>query len=569
MGRKRRRPWLSPSDSRKKNRDYRKSAAERKQTHNLHSAHEPQPGPSNQKQESDSDHEPQESDSDLEVTNEIEVAAYEEIQTLFHAPAEESDEETLAAEPRNHLHHAAPGNAAPMNHLRQRPTKFKARQFPPVVERFSLGPFDKKCEYCGAIRFKNEFDETNCCHKGKVDLPPLDPYPDELKALLTYNDTESTHFLDNIRQYNSSMSFASFVASGLSPLQGRGPYTFRLHGQVYHCMGALHPLPDKSPTYSQLYVIEGNQAVEGRLSHQNNKNLKRQIVTTLTTIMDRINPFAAAYRYMHEVEQQQQAIADTNGTPMPDVKMYMKRGHDRRRYNEPRHDEVAAVFVSGDGAPPASHDAIVYPKAKQNKDGAEQLTTLNYMSALIDPMTYPIFFPAGEYGWQADMPHKLNRTANRNTVTHMQFYAYRLAIRSAFSPIFHGGKLFQQYIVDSYLRVEANRLNFVKTQQSQLRVDSYQGLMDHIHSQAEEQGREPGNVVILPSSFQGSPRAMQQNYQDAMAIVRKYGKPDLYVTFTCNPKWKEIVDNLLPGQTAADRPDLVARVFKLYLDELL
>ena len=28
---------------------------------------------------------------------------------------------------------------------------------------------------------------------------------------------------------------------------------------------------------------------------------------------------------------------------------------------------------------------------------------------------------------------------------------------------------------------------------------------------------------------------MVQQYQDAMALVRKYGKPDLFVTFTCNP----------------------------------
>jgi len=44
-----------------------------------------------------------------------------------------------------------------------------------------------------------------------------------------------------------------------------------------------------------------------------------------------------------------------------------------------------------------------------------------------------------------------------------------------------------------------------------------------------------GKIVILPSSFNGSPRHMYQNYQDAMSIVRAYGKPDLFITFTCNP----------------------------------
>jgi len=62
---------------------------------------------------------------------------------------------------------------------------------------------------------------------------------------------------------------------------------------------------------------------------------------------------------------------------------------------------------------------------------------------------------------------------------------------------------------------------------------------------------------------------MGQLYQDAMARVRKFGKLDLFVTFTCNPKWKEIINALLLGQTTKDRLELVTRVFNLKLDTLL
>jgi len=61
----------------------------------------------------------------------------------------------------------------------------------------------------------------------------------------------------------------------------------------------------------------------------------------------------------------------------------------------------------------------------------------------------------------------------------------------------------------------------------------------------------------------GSPRNMLQHYQDAMAIVRKYGKPDIFITMTCNPNWREIKENLLPNQQPADRPDICARVFNI------
>ena len=56
---------------------------------------------------------------------------------------------------------------------------------------------------------------------------------------------------------------------------------------------------------------------------------------------------------------------------------------------------------------------------------------------------------------------------------------------------------------------------------------------------------------------------------DAMAIVRTFGKPTLFVTITCNPKWPEITAALLPGQKPEDRPDLVARVFRLKLERIV
>ena len=52
---------------------------------------------------------------------------------------------------------------------------------------------------------------------------------------------------------------------------------------------------------------------------------------------------------------------------------------------------------------------------------------------------------------------------------------------------------------------------------------------------------------------------MRQLYQDAMAIVRKKGKPDLFITMTANPKWPEIIADLLEDQKPADRPDLISR----------
>ncbi|XP_066910716.1 uncharacterized protein [Clytia hemisphaerica] len=55
------------------------------------------------------------------------------------------------------------------------------------------------------------------------------------------------------------------------------------------------------------------------------------------------------------------------------------------------------------------------------------------------------------------------------------------------------------------------------------------------------------------------------NYLDAMAVVSKHGKPDAFLTFTCNPRWREVTENLLPNQKAHGRPDLLTRVFRMKL----
>ncbi len=81
--------------------------------------------------------------------------------------------------------------------------------------------------------------------------------------------------------------------------------------------------------------------------------------------------------------------------------------------------------------------------------------------------------------------------------------------------------------------------------------------------------KDVGKRILLPSSFTGGPRYMYQQYQDSMAVVRVFGRPDYFVTFTCNPKWPEIVQELEKNQDSNDRPDLVVRVFNIKNKELI
>jgi len=135
--------------------------------------------------------------------------------------------------------------------------------------------------------------------------------------------------------------------------------------------------------------------------------------------------------------------------------------------------------------------------------------------------------------------------------------------------LIYGGRLFQQFVVDAYTCIEAIRLMWVGNQ-SALRIELYSGLRDAV-MRGDTTPASVGKRIVLPSSFTGSPRYMIENYQDAMAICRWAGYPDLFITFTCNAKWPEIEIflSMNPDQRPEDRPDILGRVFKIKLDQLL
>jgi transcriptional regulator of aromatic amino acid metabolism len=85
----------------------------------------------------------------------------------------------------------------------------------------------------------------------------------------------------------------------------------------------------------------------------------------------------------------------------------------------------------------------------------------------------------------------------------LQYYSSRLAFRpfeKDFSPILYSKKLLHQYIVDAFVKDESNRINCIKTHQSELYVEQYKGLMDFVRNKTGVEAI--GRVTIMPSKFQ-------------------------------------------------------------------
>jgi hypothetical protein len=464
-----------------------------------------------------------------------------------------------------------------------------------TVATINLGGLETQCTKCSAYMFAAEVVRTPkphfmlCCSDGKMSwLPRVRSVPQLLHDLLTGSHPLSTHFRSLIRTYNSVLGFTSFGAKTCDPSElgaSHGPPVCIVHGQVYHYAHTLFPDKKKeNAKYAQLYMFDSSEA--NAIRCRRNPQLDPDLLDELVAAMDALgNPYTHAYARIKSILEDRKELHETYGaSALPQITLGFasSRDGDMRRYNAPAAEEVAVCFESADGAPPAARDIVVYPlraPAVRLPEGNDHL----------DPLTYPLLFPNGDPGWAYDLPHQGRVTAVRNTATCGEFYKMRLAIRDLSpSAMPHaGGLLFQQYLCDAYCRMEAQTLHFLRLHQNQLRADTYQNVSKYVQMTRSllprAQGLPPvgegalldpgpcGAPVVLPCSFKGSPRQLQQNFQDAMTIVRKIGRPDYFITFTANPQWPEVRKALEQcGQRdPSSRPDLVARIFLLRLKALL
>jgi hypothetical protein len=128
------------------------------------------------------------------------------------------------------------------------------------------------------------------------------------------------------------------------------------------------------------------------------------------------------------------------------------------------------------------------------------------------------------------------RARQRIRLEQRPFYRFRLHARNReASSLFYACRLFQQYIVDAFVTCETTSLNWLRSHQDKIRADVYNGLTDTLIRE-DVLAANLGRRFVLPSSFTGGDRFMQQLFQDSMAIIRYFGKPTFFITFTANPR---------------------------------
>ena len=438
------------------------------------------------------------------------------------------------------------------------------------VKPLHIGSMTEVCEHCGALRFPWE-TPSSCCGGGKVVLAPFPAPPEPLLELFTGQSEDSQIFRKNARPLNNAVCLTS-LKNHYQSRQGGWQPSVIFQGRIQTRVGPLQHTPGENPTFAQLYVLDAEMESTTRF---NNMTLPSetsiQEITVLQELLQRVqdclhasNPFIQDFKQILEIPDEELA----NGRLIISAKA--PTGEHARRYNAQLDLKEVSIVTNCQ-----SHDLVLHKRG----GGLQTVSDLNPNGM---PLHFTLLFPHGTKGWD----HQEMHPDGRRRVTPKEFFTYHLRMRDGPNQdyLHRAGKLFQEWICMAWVTIENQRLEYQKQNQKALRADTYKSVKDA----TEERLRDMENLApredgiyrddhrpamigrkILCSSFQGGPRWYNAKFQDAMAIVRKYGKPDYFITMTCNPKWPEIMEALLPGQKAHDRPDIVAMIFKQKMEQLM
>ncbi|KAG2210393.1 hypothetical protein INT45_005489 [Circinella minor] len=142
---------------------------------------------------------------------------------------------------------------------------------------------------------------------------------------------------------------------------------------------------------------------------------------------------------------------------------------DARRYNRPTESEIGVLIVENNGESVSNRDIVVRTRS-------DSLQHINEAHRHYDALHYVLMFPKGDEGWT------ITSRSNNETITVMQWYKYCFMFRgnNDENELHYFGKLFQQYIVDMYAKMESNRLLYIRLNQSRLRSDLYSNVADAV-----------------------------------------------------------------------------------------
>lgn len=415
---------------------------------------------------------------------------------------------------------------------------------------------NKLCPHCRAWTWAEEF--TNCCSNGTYVVEPLQPLPEDIALL--YGQRA---FVQNQRKYNGLFAFTALGASP-SPTwtQPSYPSMLQLHGRAYHrIMDSFRgPYDERTPVINKarMYIYDAVMMQQAN----DLQGINMDYVSALSTSLSSNNSWISTYKSVL-LEINEADPLDNVGIEFAQVNR-QTHGSIIGDAPPPTGKEIAALIFKDDPDTRAKRYVYTFPRSGPT-DVCDRPRFVPLWTPMYESLQYPLLFFHGEPGWSPgyykECPSKKSQTLSITTDKPVKIWVYarqRILCESVFHKL---SVVAQEWACDAYSRQEDNILDFIGSTRCQRRITSFNAIHKAV--------RNSPTGKRLPTSFHGSPANRKRRQLDAMSVVTRKGKPHLMITMTCNGNWPEIQDNLHPGQTALDRPDLCNRVFKIKLKQLM
>ena len=219
-------------------------------------------------------------------------------------------------------------------------------------DRWYFGPPSHICSECDAIVWFEERIQrlgkvapkfAICCLNGKVKIPYLCDTPPLLATLLDGNNDICKEYRRNIRHYNNMFGFTSMGAKLDSSVNdGGGPYCYRIHGEVYHKIGALLPEHGKQPLFAQLYIYDTENEIDNRVKafcpNSKETSPNKELICVLQDMLDEVNPYVRKFRQVRDWTR-------IEGHKTLQLQIVESRDTDGIQYSRPSASEVAVLMM--------------------------------------------------------------------------------------------------------------------------------------------------------------------------------------------------------------------------------
>ncbi|XP_076037627.1 uncharacterized protein LOC143023043 [Oratosquilla oratoria] len=391
---------------------------------------------------------------------------------------------------------------------------------------------DFKCKLCKSLLWAGE-RKTICCMQGQTPQIQFSELKNGIKSMYEGNSPLSKRFLDKICGFNALFCFTSFTTSSKLHDPSELTLCYKIQGKIYHTIGHLNP-----------------EAI---------------------AVSEHVNK--------------------TESMPAVSITLRAADGIKTKEHKGLYHLPSASSQVGGIVSFEPNRDPLEITVTSPLPGSNFKTTSLSHLKFHYDAFQYPLLIPNGDIGYchsmerlskvrvrgleppeedECDASTGPSTSSTYKRLSPCMFYSFLYMEREGvFNHITKCRRLFQQFVVDNYVKVESNRLSYLEMNQKRIRKERAD-----ILCLGSDKVADTGQRVVLPSTFIGSPRYMKERQQDALTYVTCYGSPDYFITFTMNPHWRELQvamdDTGSAGiRSIGDRPDLISRVFKLKVDSLM